>query len=47
VLSGREFTEQDDAEHAPVAMISQSFARKYWGTVDPVARRLRLAETRG
>jgi predicted permease len=42
VLKGREFAERDDAQHPRVAIISQSLALKYWGTEDPVGRRIRL-----
>ena len=44
VLKGREFDEQDDARHPPVAIISQSLALKYWGTENPVGRRVQLPE---
>jgi predicted permease len=42
VLSGREFAEEDDDRHPPVAVVSRSLALKYWGSEDPVGRRLRL-----
>jgi predicted permease len=42
VLRGREFTGEDDARHPPVAVISQAMALKYWGSQDPVGRRIRL-----
>ena len=44
VLNGRAFAEQDDAQHPPVAIVSQSLALKYWGTEDPVGRRVRFPE---
>jgi putative ABC transport system permease protein len=44
VLKGKEFAEQDDAQHPPVAVVSQSLALKYWGTEAPVGRRIRLSE---
>src|SRR5439155_433379 len=47
VLKGREFAEQDDAQHPPVAIISQSLALKYWGTEDPLGRRIRFSEEPG
>jgi len=46
-LKGREFAEQDDAQHPRVAIISQSLAVKYWGSEDPVGRRVRLPEEPG
>jgi predicted permease len=44
VVKGREFAAEDDARHPPLAIISQSFALRYWGTEDPVGRRIRLSE---
>lgn len=42
ILSGRAFTEADDA-HAPwVTIISQSFARQFWPGQDPVGQRIKL-----
>ncbi len=39
LLRGRTFTPQDnDAKSAPVAVISQSFARKYFPVEDPIGR---------
>jgi predicted permease len=43
VLRGREFTEEDDAQHPPVALVSQALALKYWGGEDPVGRRIRIS----
>jgi predicted permease len=47
VLRGREFDEKDDAQHPPVAIVSQSMASKYWGNQDPVGRRMGLVDDRG
>jgi len=44
VLKGREFAEDDDAQHPRVAIISRSLAVKYWGSEDPVGRRVRRPE---
>jgi len=44
VLRGREFGEEDDAQHPRVAVISESCAGRYWGGQDPVGRRLRLPD---
>jgi putative ABC transport system permease protein len=41
ILSGREFTEEDDAQHLRVAIVSRSLALKYWGSENPVGRRIR------
>ncbi|HJR58810.1 MAG TPA: ABC transporter permease, partial [Vicinamibacterales bacterium] len=36
ILRGRSFTPFDDARAAPVAVISESLARRHWGGADPV-----------
>ncbi|MEO8037108.1 MAG: ABC transporter permease, partial [Acidobacteriota bacterium] len=38
VIRGRGLTEADNANAGPVAVLDQSFARKYFGTQDPVGR---------
>jgi predicted permease len=40
VLAGRDFTERDDLNSAPVVMVNQSFAQRYFGGRDPVGRRI-------
>lgn len=41
VLAGREFTEADDENAQPVAIINQAFARKFFGATDlPIGRYL-------
>lgn len=40
VLAGREFTDQDNAQAPRVAIVNQSFARKYFGNQSPVGKRL-------
>ena len=40
LLQGRFFTDSDDAEAPPVAIITQSMARRYWGDDDPVGQRI-------
>ena len=42
ILSGRPFAEADGEGDAPVAIVSRSMARKFWGDADPVGRRLRV-----
>jgi len=44
LVNGREFTEEDDDQHPPVAIVSRSLALKYWSAQDPVGRRLRLPD---
>ena len=43
VMRGRGFSSADLAETAPVALISQEMASRYWpGTVDPLGQRVKL-----
>lgn len=42
VTSGRDFTERDGPESVPVAVVNQSFVRKYLGGGDPLARHVRV-----
>jgi predicted permease len=42
VLEGRDFTERDDRDSAPVAIVNQTFARRYFGGANPVGRRVRV-----
>jgi len=43
LLKGRSFTPDDDADSTPVALISESVARRYWGSRDPIGQRVRLS----
>jgi putative ABC transport system permease protein len=40
VVVGRAFTEHDDAEAAPVALVNQSVVRKFWGNQNAIGRRV-------
>jgi predicted permease len=42
VLSGRAFNAEDTVRGAPVAVISQETARRYFAGTDPIGRRVRL-----
>jgi putative ABC transport system permease protein len=42
VFSGRGFTDADRQETQPVAIVSQSLARQYWPSDDPIGRRIRI-----
>jgi predicted permease len=42
LLDGREFTEADDPTSAPVAIVNQSFARRYFGGASPLGRKIRF-----
>ena len=42
VLAGRGLTDQDRENTLPVAVVSQSLAKRYWPDADPLGRRLKL-----
>ena len=42
MVRGRVFTDDDRRESAPVAIVSESTARRYWPGQDPVGKRLRF-----
>src|SRR5690348_10376015 len=42
IARGRGFTSADRDGAAPVAIVSESMARKYWPGEDPIGRRLRV-----
>ena len=42
LLSGRLFTNLDDSETTPVAVISRSLAERHWGDADPIGQRVTL-----
>jgi putative ABC transport system permease protein len=44
ILKGRGFTEQDMAGSEPVAIVNETFARKYLSTLDPLAQRVVVAQ---
>ena len=47
VMSGREFTNDDDADAPRVVIINQTLAKSAWGTENPVGRSLVLDYQRG
>ena len=47
VLRGRNFAEQDDKGSAPVAIISQSLARRGWPDQNPLGKRFGIAVSQG
>jgi putative ABC transport system permease protein len=44
LLEGRTFDAHDDANRAPVALISSKFAQRHWRTGSPVGQRIRLQQ---
>src|SRR6476469_897549 len=44
---GRYFTEDDDIDRQPVAIVDESTARTYWPDRDPIGRRLSMKSFRG
>ena len=44
ILAGRGFNDGDRADSQPVVIVTQSLARRYWPTEDPIGRRLRLGD---
>ena len=45
LVAGRGFAQTDRMDSPPVALVSASFARQYWGTESPIGKRLRRAST--
>ena len=44
LLSGRTFTDQDNEDSAPVVVISDAAAKRYWPGEDPIGRRLSVGD---
>jgi putative ABC transport system permease protein len=44
VVKGRAFNSGDRAESAPVGIVSESLARKFWPGEDPIGRRMKVAQ---
>jgi predicted permease len=47
LVRGRYFTEDDDIDKQPVAIVDESTARTYWPERDPIGRRLSMKSFRG
>jgi predicted permease len=47
ITRGRGFTDADDREAPPVAVVSESVARRYWPGQDPVGKRLQFTDESG
>jgi hypothetical protein len=41
MLAGRDFTAADDRDRPGVAIVSETFARRFWNTTDVIGRRLK------
>ncbi len=41
LLQGRDFTEHDEAQSAPVMIVNETFARRFFGGADPVGRKVK------
>ncbi len=42
---GRDFSETDRAGSLPVAIVNQSFARRFWPGEDPIGKRIRMGDS--
>ncbi len=42
LIEGREFTEADDANSPPVAIVNRTFAQRYFGGASPLGRKIRF-----
>jgi putative ABC transport system permease protein len=43
LVRGRDFTDAEGNSKTPVALVNQTMAARFWGDVDPLGRRFRLA----
>jgi predicted permease len=46
LLQGREFTAPDNADAAPVAIVNEAFARRYFPGENPIGRHIRIGSSR-
>jgi putative ABC transport system permease protein len=45
LLSGREFNDHDDSDSFKVAIINETFARRFWAGEDPIGKRFRMGSS--
>jgi predicted permease len=45
LLAGRFFAPSDKIDSEPVALVNETMARRYWGSADPVGRRIRMGSS--
>jgi MacB-like periplasmic core domain len=45
IVRGRDFTDADRSDGAPVAIVSESIAQRYWPGQDPLGKRLQFVPT--
>jgi predicted permease len=47
IVRGRPFASEEAGQHAPVAIVSEATARRFWPGQDPIGRRLAIGGTEG
>src|SRR5262249_52743408 len=47
LIAGREFSESDTSETAPVAIINQAFAKRFWPDGSPLGAHFQMDDTQG
>ncbi len=47
LISGRDFTERDQDQREPVAIVNARFAHQHWGNQDPIGQRFRTIQANG
>jgi predicted permease len=42
LVAGRDFSADDDSKHPPVAIVNETFARRFWPGEDPIGKTIKL-----